>query len=324
MEIGRILADNRALVLADSIAIGIVSGANAFLPVFLVRLGASGAEVGLLSALPGIAGVVLAIPIGRWLQRRPNIVPWYSRSRFTAQLGFAGMALAAIVAPASWRISAVLLVWALATIPNTMGQVAFPIVMDGASDARGRYDLVSQRWSTIGIVATITVVVAGQLLGALPFPLNYELLFCGFSLAGVASFVFTRRIQIPDQRPTGLAGSPTWRARIADLGRLVQSERSFTRYELRALFFTAGIGLAAPLLSLYYIREAHAPDNWIGIIGACQSAGTLVGYVSSRRLRRRLGGRRLLLAGLLLASAVPVTLSMVLDLRPVARLATSS
>jgi predicted MFS family arabinose efflux permease len=48
------------------------------------------------------------------------------------------------------------------------------------------------------------------------------------------------------------------------------------------------------LIPLWYIREAHAPDSWIGIIGTAQSLALLVGYYSWRRLSRRYPTRYLL------------------------------
>jgi hypothetical protein len=58
----------------DAIGIGLASAAAPFLPVFLARLGASHFQVGLLTAMPAITGFLLAIIIGRFLQRCRNIV----------------------------------------------------------------------------------------------------------------------------------------------------------------------------------------------------------------------------------------------------------
>src|SRR6185503_3599514 len=74
-------AHNWRLVQVDSVFIGIVTASGTFLPVFLLRLGASANDVGLLTALPALTAFALAIPFGRWLQGRRNIVPWYSRMR---------------------------------------------------------------------------------------------------------------------------------------------------------------------------------------------------------------------------------------------------
>src|SRR5512143_2724100 len=92
-------ARNWTLVQADSLFVGAVSASGTFLPVFFVRLGASGSEVGLLTALPAVTAFALAIPFGRWLQGRGDIVRWYSLLRLAGWLCFALMALASAMLP---------------------------------------------------------------------------------------------------------------------------------------------------------------------------------------------------------------------------------
>ncbi len=90
---------NYRAIRLDSAAMGVVNAASIFMPVFIVRLGGSNLEVSLLTALPALAGFLLAIPIGTFLQARRNIVPWYAVSRGFAQLVYAATAIAvAIVA----------------------------------------------------------------------------------------------------------------------------------------------------------------------------------------------------------------------------------
>jgi MFS family permease len=312
---------NYALVQADSVFVGILDAAAIFLPVFLVRLGASGEQVGLLTALPALTAFVLAIPMGRWLQRRRNIVPWYSRLRLVGWLSYAAMALATVLAPADLAVPAMLAVWAAASLPLTAGQIAFPIVMDGVSGPQGRYDLLGRRWAIMGVVTALTVVAAGQALGLLAFPSNFEWLMVGFSLSGLVSFAISRRIVIPDQVP--LPGAPTvsLSVRLRTFVSLVAAESPFLSYELRAFVYTAGVGLTMPLLPLFYVQELHAPDAWIGIIGAGQSAGAVGGYLLARRTSQRLGGAAVLLPSLLLAALVPAGMAVLNTLPPVAAFA---
>jgi len=72
---------NVRAVLVDGIGVGIATGVGSFLAIFLVRLGASGLLIGLLTSLPALTGALLAVPIGRFLERQRNIVPWYSGMR---------------------------------------------------------------------------------------------------------------------------------------------------------------------------------------------------------------------------------------------------
>ena len=311
---GPVEATNRTLNRNDSVAVGIVNAASPFLPVLLVRLGASGVAVGLVTALPAVAGALLALPIGRWLQGRRDIVPAYSGARLIAHTIYAPMALALVIAPPAWAIAAILAIWAVAMVPNTIGQVAFPIVMDGAAGSRSRYDLLGRRWAIIGLVTAVTMAGGGQLLRVLPFPVNYEVFLLVCASGGIGSFSFARRYVIPSHvsdAPTDLR-SPL--ARLREVADLLRAERPFAAFELRALVYSAGIGLAAPLLPLFYVHEVNAPDAVIGLIGAGQSLGSLAGYVVWRLISHRRGRTSVLVPALLLGALTPAVFFAIHDL----------
>jgi hypothetical protein len=310
-HVGGIGAHNRRVVQADSVAMGLVNSAGPFLSVFLVRLGATATQIGLLTALPGITAVVLAIPIGRWLQRAKNIVPWWSGARLAGQVVYVAIAAAAVLTPRDWIIDVVLVLWAASTIPGILGQVAFPIVMDGAAGAGGRYELLSRRWSIMGLVTAVTVVLVGQALGLVMFPINYAAFFAVVFGAALASYWFAHQIDIPDQAPVADGGGAAAWLRIRGLVEVLRPEPSFLRFEVREFVTSAGIGLLAPLLPLFYVEEVHAPDQWIGIIVAAQSAGALTGYLVARRVARRRGGNAVLISALAAAALVPLALALV-------------
>src|SRR5512139_2969269 len=67
---------NQRNVLIDAIGVGITAGVGSFLSVFLVRLGATPFQVGLLTAMPALTGMLLSLPVGEFLSRKANIVPW--------------------------------------------------------------------------------------------------------------------------------------------------------------------------------------------------------------------------------------------------------
>jgi hypothetical protein len=311
---------NWAIVQADSIFVGIVTAAGTFLPVFLVRLGASGPDVGQLTAIPALTAFALAIPLGRWLQGRGNIVPWYSRLRLLAWLAYAAMAGVAAFVPGPQAVHLMLLVWAFASLPSTAGLVAFPIVMDGAAGPSGRFDLLGRRWALAGVSTSIAVALGGQLLNLLPFPTNFEVLFVLISLAGLGSYSLSRRIVIADQ-PARSTGQRLPAPGLRALRQLVGGQRPFVRYELRALVFTVGVGIAVPILPLFYVHELGAPDAWIGIIGAAQAAGGVLGYVAARRISLRRGGASVVLPSLLVVALVPATQALLSWLPAVAAVA---
>jgi hypothetical protein len=311
-------ARNYRLVQVDSVFIGIVNAASTFLPVFLLRLGATPNDIGLLTALPALTAFALAIPFGRWLQPRRNMVPWYSRLRLVAWSSYAVMALVSAALPRDQAIPVLLAVWALASLPSTAALVAFPMVMDGAAGPGGRFDLLGRRWAIAGVTGAIAVVLGGQFLSAIPFPLNFEILLVIVSVAGVGSYLQSSRIVIPDHPPVAAAARAPARDRLGQLWRLVVSNRPFVRFELRALVYTAGFGLSLPILPLFYVHEVNAPDAWIGVIGAAASAGSVLGYLTARQLARRRGGSPTLLVSMLVVAVAPAVLSVVTWLPAVA------
>jgi MFS family permease len=312
---------NWRLVQLDSVFIGVVNASGTFLPVFLLRLGASANDVGLLTALPALTAFALAIPFGRWLQRRRNIVPWYSRLRLAAWSSYAIMAAVAALLPRESAIPVLLAVWAIASLPSTAALVGFAMVMDGAAGPGGRFDLLGRRWAIAGVVAAVAVALGGQLLSAFPFPMNFEILLVIVALAGVGSYFQSSRLVIPDQVPLRVAPRAPVRESVAGLWRLIVANRPFVRFELRGFVYVASIGLTMPVLPLFYVHEVGAPDAWIGVIGSAGSAGSVLGYLVARQLARRRGATMTLLPSLLVAALAPAVLYAIAWLPGVAAIA---
>lgn len=294
------------LVQVDSAFVGVVTVGSTFLPVFLARLGATAPEIGLLTAIPAVVAFLFAIPMGRWLQERRHIVRWYSRLRLAGWSGYAVIALLAALIP-SRSVTAILVTWALASLPSVAGLVAFPIVMDAAAGADGRFDLLGRRWAISGVVTSLSAVLAGGALVVLPFPGNFEALFLVIAGAGLASSLVSSRIVLPDDTHLPAAHSNPARWLLPPV-RSIGRNRSFVWFELRSLVYTSATGIAMPILPLFYVHELGAPNSWIGLIGAAQAGGAVLGYLVARRLSRR-GAIGILLPALLGTALVPITVS---------------
>lgn len=304
----------------DSVAMGIINAASTFLPVFVARLGGTAFHIGLLSAIPAVSAFLLAIPIGQFLQRRTGIVTWYSQGRMIAHFSYLLIAASVLLAPPAAVVPAVLLIWAIASVPSTIGIVSFPVVMDGAAGPRGRLELMSRRWGIMGLTTAVTVAGIGQILDRLSFPMNYQLVFVGFTLAGLVSYHFSSQFRVPVHEPPAANGG-SFLGRVREVVAIVRSEPAFLHYSARQLVYVVGGRLVLPLIPLYYVRVVGAPDAWIGIIAMVQSLALLVGYLFWRRQSRLRGTRFVLLATLLLSALHPALLSLVDELVVVALLA---
>ncbi|OQA41173.1 MAG: Major Facilitator Superfamily protein [Chloroflexi bacterium ADurb.Bin325] len=268
---------NQRNVVIDAVGVGITAGVGSFLSVFLVRLGASSFLIGLLTAMPALTGMLLAMPVGEFLARRPNVVPWFARSRFWVLSSYVLTGLVPFIFKSN-QPEIIILIWALATVPQTVVSVAFTVVMGGVAGPRGRLTLMSRRWSTLGLTNSLTVVIVGQLLNLFNFPLNYQIVFIGSAIGAFISVVFSSSLKLPPQQITqappkqgGVFGS------LRERGRDVARRRPFLNFIIAQFVFRWGLTLAMPLLPIYWVKQVGASDPQISAIN---SAGTFVAMIA--------------------------------------------
>lgn len=294
----------------DAIGVGLANAAAPFLPVFLTRLNATSFQVGMLSSMPAITGLILAIPLGRFLQRQENIVKWFSFARLLVIASYAITGVISFFIPQSILVNSILGIWALATIPQTVVAITFSVVMNAVAGPDRRFELMSRRWSTMGITTTLVVIGIGQILDRVMFPLNYQLMFIGMSLGGLISYYYSSHIKLEPTILPPLEMSHSIRRQFDEMKRLLFSEKPFISFMVkRAIVFT-GIQLSAPLIPLYLVRVVHASDGWISIINMSQTAILVIGYFFWTRQSRKRGGSMVLVLTTLGVSLYPFLLSL--------------
>jgi Na+/melibiose symporter-like transporter len=170
------------------------------------------------------------------------------------------------------------------------------VVMNHVAGPSRRYDLMSRRWSIIGLTTAVLVAVAGVVLEHIPFPLNYQVVFIALTLGGASSFYFCNKIELPESVPTVRKRGVAPLERIKGYYRLLAGQGDFVRLSLQQFVFSFGSLFALPLFPLYYVRSVNASDAWIGVISTLQTLLALVGYYMWPRTTRRRGSRFVLLA----------------------------
>jgi Na+/melibiose symporter-like transporter len=287
--------DNFIKVQIDGVGIGLASAAAPFLPVFLTRLGATNFQVGLLTAMPAFTGLLLAIAVGNFLQSRRQVVPWYSLMRLLVVASYALTGIVPFIVPREQAVPAVLFIWAAATLPQTFVNVAFSVVMNAVAGPQGRYDLMSRRWTILGLTSSITVALVGLALDRINFPLNYQVVFMGLSLGGLLSYSFSSRIDLPDAVPPVRQPGLSLQARFKGYVNLIWREKAFVSFVAKRFVYLSAAAIAAPLFPLYFVRVLQASDAWIGAISTAQTAIVLIGYPFWSQQWRRRGARFVLL-----------------------------
>lgn len=280
----------------DAIGVSISNVAAPFLPVFLTRLGASNFQVGLLTSMPGVTGLVLAILVGRFLQTRRKIVPWFSLSRLMVISCFALTGLLTLLLPENILITSTLAIWAFATLPQVALAVAFSVVMNAVAGSTGRYALLSRRWAIFGLTGVIGTFLVTRVINLVPFPTNYAYMFLGLSLGGLVSYYFSNRIRIPDQPLVPVVKSRSLIESLRNYRDLLRTSPAFLSFASKRFVYFSALALSAPVMPLFLVRRVGATDAQIGTINMVFTLVMLVGYFLWPRLSRKRGGRFVLLA----------------------------
>ncbi len=297
---------NFTLTQIDSIGVGIARAAATFLPVFMSRNHASALEISLLVSMPAVAGFLFAFPIGRFIQQRRNLTRWYAWSRIVHIGGFFLSGLIPFFLPQAKWVTAILIIWAIISIPQIILDITFNVVMNRISGSDGRYELMSRRWAILGLTTSIFTFIGGQLLGIINKSVNFQITLMLLSFGGIVSLISSLKLRIPESPdiPSTARVSPDYNLRgiLAE----VMNNKPFVSIVTKRLIFSTGVALGMSLFALYYVRGIQASNSWIAAFGTAQTASMVIGYFFWNRVARRKGTRTILIWSTLLMSLYPI------------------
>lgn len=308
---------NARNVMVDGLGVGLVTGVATFLSVFLIRLGASNLQVGLLTSMPAVTGALLSIPIGDFIQRRTNIILWYARSRLYVLSSYALTGLIPFFVSREGTINAIIVIWALATLPQTMVNVTFTLVMGAVAGPTKRMELMSRRWTTLGVVNAVSVTLVGITLDQIGFPINYQIVFIASFIGGLISYWFSTSIVLPEGGHVPTGQRRPWYTAFSGMRTILAAQPAFARFVGAQFIYRCGMSMAIPLLPLFWVRNAHASDASIGLINTVNSGVLMIAYALWIAISRRRGQRMVLLvcgAGLSLYPLLVATSGSILQL----------
>ncbi|MBI5566654.1 MAG: MFS transporter [Chloroflexi bacterium] len=310
-----LLRRNFRALYADIFGYGILAGSTlAFINVYVARLGASNIEMGLLSAGPALISLLIAMPIGRWLERRPLIRTTYLSS-IGFRLGYVVMVLLPWFLPPPAQIGSYVLLVLLMSIPGTALAIGFNATLAATVPPDWRAHVIGRRNALMSLSMTATSLLSGQLLDHIVFPLNYQLVF-GIGVAGAAmSTIFLGRIkpigpigsigsQIPASARLG-NGNGRGRALRLDLLR-----GPFGLMMIAYLFFYLGQAVPVPLFAKMQVDQLKLSDGVISVGTAAFNGCMLIGSLYLARLTRRFGHRGVFAIAALLYGAYPLLLGL--------------
>jgi MFS family permease len=279
---------------------GVLSGtAVNFLNVYATRLGASGLQIGLLAAMAAVVNLFLAIPAGRWIEKRHTgrAVFW---SSVVFRVGYV------LWIPLPWLFNAQGQIWALIilaflmAIPLTPLGVGFNALFAESVPDRFRAQVAGTRNVTFAIAYMLTSFGAGYILKSLPFETGYQVIFVIGAFGAAMSSYHIYHVSPVQEESFPLPSSPQ-----PEVTPRADSTRGFKsalrldiwgtpfRYTLIALFFFHLTHyLPTPLYPLYNVRILNLNDSNIGTGTALYYLTVLIGSTQLRRIAHRYGNKK--------------------------------
>ena len=277
----------------------ITAGIGTFLSVFLVRLGASPFEVGLLTSVPALVTIVLSILLAPLVEGRRDLVRVVTWTRVGSRACFLLIALVPLIL-AGERLAlapaAIVALWGLSAVFSSATTPAFTAVLAEVVPPRRRPAVNGNRWALFSFVTAVTVALFGRLLDALPFPRNFQFVFALSSLAGLVSLYYFDRIRLAAAPPT--AAWPTRvgpRRYFAGLAHGTVRQPAFASYLLTTFVYRLGLSLPAALVPIYWVDHVKASNTWIGLTTTAIYGTLVLTYFLWGRAASRYGHRRVLL-----------------------------
>lgn len=297
---------------------GILSGSAVnFLNIYAVRLGATSLQVGLIAATSAVVSLFLAIPAGRWIEKRHTGRAVFWSSVFY-RLGYI------LLIPLPWllgnqgQIWAIIAITFLMAIPLTPLGVGFNALFAEAVPDEYRAHVAGIRNVTFSITFMFASLGSGYLLKQMDFPGGYQLIFLigaiGAAMSSLHLF-FIKPLQTgqtttpiaPDAVPAKTTKLPR---NISAALRLDILSSPFRHVLLALLALHLTHYITVPVYPLYNVRELNLNDNHIGIGTALFYLTVTIGSVYFRRVVHRFGHKKATGWGMIGMSLYPFMLGL--------------
>jgi MFS family permease len=310
---------------------GVLSGsAVAFLSIYLVRIGATEFQVGLVSAIPAVVSVLAALPSGWWLRDRPvdDAVFWSSVLFRVFYLAWVPLPLLLGPRLQTWAFLVTILVM---SVPGTVLAVSFNALFAAVVPPEWRGHVAGVRNAVLALTSVLTSLLCGALLVWLPFPLGYQVVF-GVGFLGAAMsclhlrFLRARPAAAPLNGRAPSLGDTARPGRLRALGdamspgvglRFLLQPSAWRLPGTRVLRGSFGPVLAAlfafhltqylaiPLFPIYWVEALSLTDQQISLGNALFYGFVFLGSTQLGRLSARWGHHRVLVTGTLLMAGYP-------------------
>lgn len=290
-----------------------LGAAATFNTAFAIRLGATDAQIGLLTSLPALLAIVVLIPAGRFLNSRKSPRPWLLGSLALYRSGFLVVALIPWLKFLGISQGALLVFWLIfLSIPVHFFNVGFIPMLTEVIPPANRANVFTWRNVIYNATLSVSVYLYGQWLSRVTFPVNYQVMYVVSYVIALLSLYFLLKIQVPE-RPPRIEPSVrkrSWRESLRVFRQDMAENADFGTMVRNTLLHSVGLWMATPLYMLYFVRVLEADDSWIGLHGAIASLATIASFLLWRKWMQKLGELKTLRYTIILAGLYPLLVGL--------------
>jgi len=292
--------------------VGVPSGGIvAFLPVFLARLGVSSTVMSWFTALPALLTIAAMFPGAMVAERNADQVAVRCKYMRIQRTGFLVCALAPFFVPTAYLPAVLIVVWMIRTFPETVAIPAWTSVMSRAVSPQMRPVLNGTRWAMLSLVSALSSAFFGWMLDHVAFPLNYQLVVFISFVVGWFDPVAFARIVVPPLEVLQSDTRLSLKQRLREYVQPIIEYKPFLIYLAATIGYRLALNLPAPLFSLYWVNQLHAPDTLIGLRGTVGNGALVLGYLFWGRIARKIGHRKVLTFAALGFALYPIATALI-------------
>jgi len=284
---------------------------------YALRLGATNAEIGLLTSLPALLALVVTIPAGQFLARRARRLPLILWNLLAYRIGYLLIIFIPLL-PLAFKGQA--LVWTLVAFstPAHFFNAGWSAVLADLIPEARRARVFAIRNVIAALVSTVVIFAAGQWLEHGRFPINYQLLYAIGALASFVGIVYMFQLRVPDSAPSTAATQPITSGSILRNARdMFLHQPDFRRIVVNTFAHAAGMWMIAPLYVLYYVRTLGAAEGWIGLNNMLANLSPVLGFFLWQRAIARWGENRVLKLTISIVGIYPILVGLSPGLTPI-------
>jgi MFS family permease len=271
----------------------------AYLSLFVLALGATRAQIGLMSALSSLTAALFLLPgaglVERWGRRKSLVV------LSGGGVGRAVLLLLALLPLAFSGRAAIAVVIVLIVLRSAAGNLCFPAWMSLTADIvplswRGRY--FSSRNIVMSVAGMATTYLVGLLITRVGGLAGYQIaLGLAFAIGALSTYSFARI----NEPPAPVAAQKVGRDSRGSLVRQLREHPGFLAFCATAAMWNFSFNVAAPFFNIYLVEGLNATASMVGLLSVVSSLTALPGQRLFGILTDRWGPRRVqLLTGLLI------------------------